>query len=73
MRNARASALKLATRTPPSCASKKWKHADPEGVGMLGNLMTAAFVFLAVGMAAIAIHQEDRLAPQERQLLQQQR
>lgn len=40
---------------------------------MLGNLMTAAFVFLAVGMAAIAIHQEDRLAPQERQLLQQQR
>lgn len=40
---------------------------------MLGNLMMVVFIVLAVGMAAIAIHQEDRLAPQERQHLQQQR
>lgn len=71
MRNARASALKLVTRTHPSCTSKKWNHADPEGVGMLGNLMMVVFIVLAVGMAAVAIHQEERMAPQERQLLQQ--
>lgn len=40
---------------------------------MLGNLMMVAFIVLAVGMAAVAIHQEERMAPQERQLLQQQR
>lgn len=71
MRNGRASALKLVTRTHPSCTSKKWNHADPEGVGMLGNLMMVVFIVLAVGMAAVAIHQEERMAPQERQLLQQ--
>lgn len=40
------------------------------GVGILGNLVMTAFVALAVGMAAYAIHQEQRLAPQEKQLLQ---
>lgn len=71
MRNGRASALRLATRTHPSCTSKKWNHADHEGVGVFGNLMMIVFIVLAVGMAAVAIHQEERLAPQERQLLQQ--
>jgi hypothetical protein len=35
--------------------------------------MMTAFVALVVGMAAHAIHQEQHLAPHERQLLQQQR
>ncbi len=43
------------------------------GVGILGNLVMAVFILLAIGMAAIAIHQEERLAPRERQLLQHQR
>ena len=40
------------------------------GVGLLGNLTLAAFVALSVFMAAVAIHQEERLAPSERQLLE---
>lgn len=42
-------------------------------VSRLGNLALTAFVLLAIGMGAYAIHQEQRLAPHERQLLQQQR
>lgn len=54
---------------------KEWPATVAEadagcGVGILGNLVMTAFVALAVGMAAYAIHQEQRLAPHEKQLLQ---
>lgn len=42
-------------------------------VDLLGNLMMLVFIGLAIGMAAVTIHQEEQLAPRERQLLQQQR
>lgn len=42
-------------------------------MSVIGDLVLATFVFLAVGMAAVAINHEERLAPRERQLLQQQR
>ena len=43
------------------------------GIGAFGNLLLVTFVGLAVCMAAIAIHQEQRMAPHERQLLERQR
>lgn len=42
-------------------------------IDRLANLTVTAFVVLAIGMAAYAIAQEERLAPHERHLLQQQR
>jgi hypothetical protein len=43
------------------------------GVGAFGNLVLVGFIFIAIGMAGVALHQEQRLSPQERQLLHQQR
>lgn len=43
------------------------------GVGAFGNLVLTAFLAIAIGMAVAAIHQEERMAPHERQLLQQRR
>lgn len=65
-------------KTAPLPPFKHWATAPAPadagcGVGLIGNLAMAAFILLAVGMAAVAIHQEERLAPHERQLLQRQR
>ena len=64
-----------ATPLPPF---KHWATAPAPadagcGVGLIGNLAMAAFILMAIGMAAVAIHQEERLAPHERQLLERRR
>lgn len=43
------------------------------GVGILGNLTMIGFILLAVGTAGVAIHQEHRLAPHKRQLMERAR
>lgn len=57
---------------------KEWPATTAEtdagrGVKTLGDALIVALVALAVLMAGVAIHQEERLAPHERQLLQRQR
>lgn len=64
-----------ASTSPPF---KHWTTASAStdagcGVNRFGNLAMVGFVIIAIGMAVAAIHQEQRLAPHERQLLQQRR
>jgi hypothetical protein len=67
--------LKSWDPTPPI---QHWTTASApadagRGVGILGNLTLVGFMLLAVGMAGVAIHQEQRLAPHERQLMERAR
>lgn len=43
------------------------------GVSLLGNLVMLVMVATVLSIAAVTIHQEEQLAPRERQALQQQR
>lgn len=55
-------------------SAKAAAEADARsGIGAFGNLIFVALMVIVTGMAITAIHQEQRLAPHERQLLQQQR
>lgn len=67
-----------AATAPPAPPFKHWTTAPAPadaggGVGAFGNLVLTAFLAIAIGMAVAAIHQEERVAPHERQLLQQRR
>lgn len=68
---------RLAIQTLQSLPSQRSSHAAHRAaaeagceVGLLGNLTLVVFVALSVFMAAVAIHQEERLAPSERQALE---
>ena len=57
---------------------KEWPATTAEadagrGIRAIGDALIVALVALAVLMAGVAIHQEERLASHERQLLQRQR
>lgn len=57
-------------------AGRPQAAASPDAgcrVGPLGNLVMTGFVAIALAMAVVAIHQEERMAHHEQQLLDQQR